>query len=194
LIERSCSLCPHAVERSFTLKPCQRRGSSDVCGATQHKDDAISTGIDGISQPSRLGVLCGFALISYFRVGLTFLFAFAVALDTYEGHRFPPIIVQTARDFHRATMIASAPRLIVADKQQWLEIFNRPLTGKKKNLGQRVLGAHGLCGNGEQRVDLQYSGGRPIRTLGYSTRRELALSPGCERYIRMGRMYLHLVA
>jgi len=108
LIERSCSFRAPAIERSSNLKPRQRCRSRDVCGVTKHKDDAIRAGI-GWLQPSkdRLRVLSSFALIRYFRAGLTFVFAFALALGTYESHRLPRKSHTIVRGFHWAKMIAS---------------------------------------------------------------------------------------
>src|SRR6201995_6064947 len=89
-IERRCSFHPPAIERSSNLKPRQRCRSRDVCSVTKHKDDAIRAGIGWFHpRKDRLRVLSSFALIRYFRVGLTFVFAFALALGFYESHRLP---------------------------------------------------------------------------------------------------------
>ena len=123
LIERSCSFRPPAIERSSNLKPRQRCRSRDVCGVTKHKDDAIRAGI-GWPQPSkdRLRVLSSFALIRYFRAGLTFVFALALALGTYESHRLPRKSHTIMRGFHWAKMIASTSASDVADEQHPLKI------------------------------------------------------------------------
>src|SRR6185437_13650327 len=118
---------PPAIECSSNLKPRQRCRSRDVCGVTKHKDDAIRAGI-GWFQPrkDRLRVLSSFALIRYFRAGLTFVFAFALALGTYESHRLPRQSRTIIRGFHWAKMIASTSASDVADEQHAHKIFKRP--------------------------------------------------------------------